>query len=219
MTATSPCPSAPSGCGCAGSRPGPGRVPCLPVASGNGAFPAAGGQELHAVHGNRGQVRQFRLREGGRLDLPGRRSQDAPEACSARWCSSGCPARGRPRSAGSWRRRPGQGVRHRGRPALLDLGFGELGFHRIDAKLDALNTASAGSANGWACGWRPRRWKMALQGRVVHGADLRHARRTNGRPLSGPAGGLPGRIDLTQMAGMKSSFRPSPSDQGRTGPA
>ena len=28
--------------------------------------------------------------------------------------------------------------------AVLDLGFGELGFHRIEARLDALNTASAG---------------------------------------------------------------------------
>ena len=38
----------------------------------------------------------------------------------------------------------GRGIASEAAAALLDLGFGELGFHRIDAKLDALNTASAG---------------------------------------------------------------------------
>ena len=53
--------------------------------------------------------------------------------------------RGRPRSAGSWRRRPAaRGIATEAARALLELGFEELGFHRIDAKLDALNTASAG---------------------------------------------------------------------------
>lgn len=37
----------------------------------------------------------------------------------------------------------GRGIASEAAAALLDVGFGELGFHRIDAKLDALNTASA----------------------------------------------------------------------------
>lgn len=37
----------------------------------------------------------------------------------------------------------GRGVATEAAGALLKLGFEELGFHRIDAKLDALNTASA----------------------------------------------------------------------------
>ncbi|MET1064811.1 MAG: GNAT family protein, partial [Arthrobacter sp.] len=35
------------------------------------------------------------------------------------------------------------GVASEAAEALLELGFGELGFHRIDANLDARNTASA----------------------------------------------------------------------------
>jgi len=37
----------------------------------------------------------------------------------------------------------GRGIASEAAAALLKLGFEELGFHRIDAKLDALNTASA----------------------------------------------------------------------------
>ena len=37
----------------------------------------------------------------------------------------------------------GRGIASEAAAALLELGFEELGFHRIDAKLDALNTASA----------------------------------------------------------------------------
>ncbi len=37
----------------------------------------------------------------------------------------------------------GKGIGTEASAALLKLGFEELGFHRIDAKLDALNTASA----------------------------------------------------------------------------
>ncbi|MEC5189944.1 RimJ/RimL family protein N-acetyltransferase [Arthrobacter sp. MP_M7] len=37
----------------------------------------------------------------------------------------------------------GKGIASEAAGALLKLGFGELGFHRINAKLDALNTASA----------------------------------------------------------------------------
>jgi RimJ/RimL family protein N-acetyltransferase len=37
----------------------------------------------------------------------------------------------------------GKGIGTEAAAALLKLGFEELGFHRIDAKLDALNTASA----------------------------------------------------------------------------
>ncbi|WP_427129445.1 GNAT family N-acetyltransferase [Pseudarthrobacter sp. S9] len=37
----------------------------------------------------------------------------------------------------------GRGIGREAAGALLKLGFEELGFHRIDAKLDALNTASA----------------------------------------------------------------------------
>ncbi|XAS63557.1 GNAT family N-acetyltransferase [Pseudarthrobacter sp. So.54] len=37
----------------------------------------------------------------------------------------------------------GKGIASEAAGALLTLGFGELGFHRINAKLDALNTASA----------------------------------------------------------------------------
>jgi RimJ/RimL family protein N-acetyltransferase len=37
----------------------------------------------------------------------------------------------------------GKGIAAEAAGALLKLGFEELGFHRIDAKLDALNTASA----------------------------------------------------------------------------
>jgi len=37
----------------------------------------------------------------------------------------------------------GRGIASEAAAALLELGFVELGFHRIDAKLDALNTASA----------------------------------------------------------------------------
>ncbi|MET3922012.1 GNAT family protein [Arthrobacter sp. UYEF20] len=37
----------------------------------------------------------------------------------------------------------GRGIASEAAYALLKLGFEELGFHRIDAKLDALNTASA----------------------------------------------------------------------------
>lgn len=37
----------------------------------------------------------------------------------------------------------GKGYATEAARALLDLGFGELGFHRIDAKLDALNAGSA----------------------------------------------------------------------------
>jgi RimJ/RimL family protein N-acetyltransferase len=37
----------------------------------------------------------------------------------------------------------GKGIASEAAGALLKLGFEELGFHRIDAKLDALNTASA----------------------------------------------------------------------------
>ena len=37
----------------------------------------------------------------------------------------------------------GRGIASEAAAALLKLGFDELGFHRIDAKLDALNTASA----------------------------------------------------------------------------
>jgi len=37
----------------------------------------------------------------------------------------------------------GRGIASEAAEALLKLGFEELGFHRIDAKLDALNTASA----------------------------------------------------------------------------
>ena len=37
----------------------------------------------------------------------------------------------------------GRGIGTEAAAALLKLGFQELGFHRIDAKLDALNTASA----------------------------------------------------------------------------
>ena len=41
--------------------------------------------------------------------------------------------------------------------ALLKLGFEDLGFHRIDAKLDELNTASASPClNALACGWSRR---------------------------------------------------------------
>ena len=38
----------------------------------------------------------------------------------------------------------GKGYGTEAAAAVLDLGFGELGFHRIEARLDALNTASAG---------------------------------------------------------------------------
>jgi RimJ/RimL family protein N-acetyltransferase len=38
----------------------------------------------------------------------------------------------------------GKGYATEAAQALLKLGFGELGFHRIDAKLDALNAGSAG---------------------------------------------------------------------------
>jgi RimJ/RimL family protein N-acetyltransferase len=37
----------------------------------------------------------------------------------------------------------GRGIASEAAEALLKLGFEDLGFHRIDAKLDALNTASA----------------------------------------------------------------------------
>ena len=37
----------------------------------------------------------------------------------------------------------GKGIAAEAARALLNLGFGELRFHRIDAKLDALNLASA----------------------------------------------------------------------------
>ena len=37
----------------------------------------------------------------------------------------------------------GKGYATEAARALLDLGFGQLGFHRIDAKLDSLNTGSA----------------------------------------------------------------------------
>ena len=37
----------------------------------------------------------------------------------------------------------GRGIASEAARALLKLGFEDLGFHRIDAKLDALNTASA----------------------------------------------------------------------------
>ncbi|QDY90221.1 GNAT family N-acetyltransferase [Arthrobacter sp. UKPF54-2] len=37
----------------------------------------------------------------------------------------------------------GKGIASEAATALLKLGFEDLGFHRIDAKLDALNTASA----------------------------------------------------------------------------
>ncbi|GAA2846342.1 GNAT family N-acetyltransferase [Paenarthrobacter ilicis] len=38
----------------------------------------------------------------------------------------------------------GQGIATEAAGAVLDLAFGQLAFHRIDAKLDALNTGSAG---------------------------------------------------------------------------
>jgi RimJ/RimL family protein N-acetyltransferase len=38
----------------------------------------------------------------------------------------------------------GKGYATEAAAGMLDLGFGELGFHRIEARLDALNTQSAG---------------------------------------------------------------------------
>ncbi|MFP3580772.1 GNAT family protein [Arthrobacter sp. efr-133-TYG-104] len=38
----------------------------------------------------------------------------------------------------------GQGIATEAAEAVLDLAFGQLAFHRVDAKLDALNTGSAG---------------------------------------------------------------------------
>ena len=52
----------------------------------------------------------------------------------------------------------GKGYGTEAAAAVLDLGFGELGFHRIEARLDALNTASAGLCE---------RLGMRLEGRHV----------------------------------------------------
>lgn len=52
----------------------------------------------------------------------------------------------------------GKGYGTEAAAAVLDLGFGELGFHRIEARLDALNTASAALCD---------RLGMRLEGRHV----------------------------------------------------
>ena len=77
----------------------------------------------------------------------------------------------------------GKGIGTEAAEALLKLGFEDLGFHRIDAKLDALNTASAALCE--RLGMRLESTaggQMALQGPVGHGDRLRHPRRTNGSP-------------------------------------
>ena len=101
-------------------------------------------KSLHPVDGDRGPVRQLRVREGGRLGGAGHRGRGFTRAARR----GGAQVAGRAR-AGRDRLEPGaggprgRGIASGGRRALLKLGFEDLGFHRIDAKLDALNTASA----------------------------------------------------------------------------
>ena len=91
----------------------------------------------------RGQVRQLRLREGRRLGGLAVEAADSPGLLGEvvlKWLP-GCG-----QAEIGWSLAPaarGKGYAAEAAAALLKLGFEDLGFHRIDAKLDALNTASA----------------------------------------------------------------------------
>ena len=196
-----PCPSAPTGWSCAASKPGtwtpstrtircrrpPGSCPARPRAT----------PSPWSSWGDTPTSSSTRRATGSAWPSKPR----TRPGCWARWCSSGCRAAGRPRSAGAWpRRRGARGIAHRGRRRrCCKLGFEELGFHRIEARLDALNTASAALCE---------RLGMRLEGRQVDKWHYKGQWATEWSTPSSRMNGVPGANKAINCPGRSESQGP-----------